>query len=44
MGVGMVAIVSGQQADAVLEDIKKMKHKAWHIGEVVSGTGVTKMV
>jgi phosphoribosylformylglycinamidine cyclo-ligase len=44
MGVGMVALVSRQQADAVLNDIKKMKHKAWHIGEVISGAGITKMV
>lgn len=44
MGIGMVAIVAAQQADAVLADIKKTKHKAWDIGEVVSGSGLSKVV
>ena len=39
MGIGMVAIVSAEKADAVLKFIRAQKHKAWHIGEVVKGKG-----
>jgi len=39
MGIGMVAIVSADKADAVLKFIKAQKHKAWLIGEVVKGKG-----
>ncbi len=39
MGIGMVAIVSADQADAVLKFIRAQKHKAWLIGEVVKGKG-----
>ena len=39
MGVGMVAVVAAEQADAALKFIRNQKHKAWHIGEVVKGTG-----
>jgi phosphoribosylformylglycinamidine cyclo-ligase len=39
MGIGMVAIVSADQADAVLKFIRVQKHKAWLIGEVVKGCG-----
>jgi phosphoribosylformylglycinamidine cyclo-ligase len=39
MGIGMVAIVSADQADAVLKFIRAQKHKAWLIGEVVKGRG-----
>ena len=39
MGIGMVAIVAADQADAVLKFIRAHKHKAWLIGEVVKGTG-----
>jgi len=39
MGVGMVAIVAAEQADAALRFIRSQKHKAWLIGEVVKGTG-----
>jgi phosphoribosylformylglycinamidine cyclo-ligase len=50
MGIGMVAIVSADKADAALEFIKAstlrsstaqdgQKHKAWIIGEVVKGKG-----
>src|SRR5580698_1502768 len=38
MGIGMVAIVSADKADAVLKFIKAQKHNAWIIGEVVRGT------
>lgn len=39
MGIGMVAIVSVDKADAVLKFIRAQKHKAWLIGEVVNGKG-----
>jgi phosphoribosylformylglycinamidine cyclo-ligase len=39
MGIGMVAIVSADKADAVLKFISAQKHKAWLIGEVVKGKG-----
>jgi len=39
MGIGMVAIVAADKADAVLKFINAQKHKAWHIGEVVKGKG-----
>jgi phosphoribosylformylglycinamidine cyclo-ligase len=39
MGIGMVAIVAVDEADAVLKFIRAQKHKAWLIGEVVKGKG-----
>ena len=50
MGIGMVAIVSAEKANAVLKFIRAstlrsaatkdgQKHKAWFIGEVVKGKG-----
>ena len=39
MGIGMVAIVSAEKANAVLKFIRAQKHKAWIIGEVVKGKG-----
>jgi phosphoribosylformylglycinamidine cyclo-ligase len=39
MGIGMVAIVAADKADAVLKFIRAQKHKAWRIGEVVKGKG-----
>lgn len=44
MGIGMVAIVSADKADAVLKFIKAQKHKAWLIGEVVKGKGEARVV
>jgi phosphoribosylformylglycinamidine cyclo-ligase len=55
MGIGMVAIVSADKAEAVLKFIKAstlhsstaedgQKHKAWIIGEVVKGKGATKVI
>ncbi len=41
MGIGMTAIVSAKQAEAILTDIKNAKHKAWIIGEVIPGSGIT---
>ncbi len=43
MGIGMVMIVAGDHAGAVLKYIRAQKEKAWLIGEVVRGTGVVKM-
>jgi phosphoribosylformylglycinamidine cyclo-ligase len=39
MGIGMVAIVSADKADAILKFIRAQKHDAWLIGEVVKGKG-----
>jgi phosphoribosylformylglycinamidine cyclo-ligase len=39
MGIGMVAIVAAEQAEAALRLIRGQKHQAWLIGEVVKGTG-----
>lgn len=44
MGIGMVAIVSADQADAVLKFIRAQKHQAWLIGEVVKGRGEARVV
>jgi phosphoribosylformylglycinamidine cyclo-ligase len=44
MGIGMVAIVSAESADAVLKFIRAQKHNAWLIGEVVKGSGVARVV
>ena len=44
MGIGMVSIVSADQADAVLKFIRGQKHKAWLIGEVVKGKGEARVV
>ena len=39
MGIGMVAMVAAEQAEAVLKFIRAQNHEAWSIGEVVKGTG-----
>jgi phosphoribosylformylglycinamidine cyclo-ligase len=39
MGIGMVAIVSADRANAALKFIRAQKHNAWIIGEVVKGRG-----
>ena len=39
MGIGMVAIVSAEKAEAALKFIRSQKHRAWVIGEVVKGRG-----
>ncbi|HEX4264818.1 MAG TPA: phosphoribosylformylglycinamidine cyclo-ligase [Verrucomicrobiae bacterium] len=39
MGIGMVAVVAADKAQAVLKFIQSQKHKAWLIGEVVKGKG-----
>jgi phosphoribosylformylglycinamidine cyclo-ligase len=44
MGIGMVAVVAGDRADAVLRFLRAQKQTAWPIGEVVPGTGIVRMV
>ena len=44
MGIGMVTIVSAEKADAVLKAIRAAQHDAWHIGLVMKGKGVAKVV
>lgn len=44
MGIGMVSVVSADKADAALKLIKASNHKAWIIGEVAKGTGISKVV
>jgi phosphoribosylformylglycinamidine cyclo-ligase len=44
MGIGMVAIVSLDKADAILKFIREQKHKAWLIGEVVKGKAEARVV
>ncbi len=44
MGIGMVAIVSADKAEAVLKSIRAQKHRAWLIGEVVKGKGEAQVV
>lgn len=43
MGIGMVAIVASEQADAILKAIHRTRHSAWIIGEIVKGTGQTQI-
>ena len=43
MGIGMVSIVSADQADAVLKFINAQSHQAWIIGDLVKGTGVARV-
>jgi phosphoribosylformylglycinamidine cyclo-ligase len=44
MGIGMTVIAAAHKADAILESIRGQGHKAWRIGEVVPGTGRTRIV
>jgi len=44
MGIGMTAIVAAEQSGAVLNFIRANKRKAWLIGEVIKGGGVTRLV
>lgn len=43
MGIGMVAIVANEQAHNALKFINAAGHKAWTIGEVVSGRGESRV-
>jgi phosphoribosylformylglycinamidine cyclo-ligase len=44
MGVGMVAIVAADKADAALKFIRARNHKAWLIGDVVKGAGEARVI
>jgi phosphoribosylformylglycinamidine cyclo-ligase len=44
MGVGMVAIVAPDRADAVLKFVRQAGHKAWLIGEITKGSGKAMVV
>jgi phosphoribosylformylglycinamidine cyclo-ligase len=44
MGIGMVAIVAADRAEAALKFIRAQKHPAWLIGEVVKGAGKSRVV
>ena len=44
MGIGMMAIVSGQKADGILRGIRRRGHQAWIVGEVRKGRGKVKLV
>ena len=44
MGIGMMAIVSGQKADGILRSIRRRGHQAWIVGEVRKGRGKVKLV
>ena len=44
MGIGMVFMVSGDQADSILKKIRQSGQKAWIVGEVVNGSGLSKVV
>jgi phosphoribosylformylglycinamidine cyclo-ligase len=39
MGVGMVAVVAAEAADAVLDRLARRDLSAWHLGRIVAGTG-----
>jgi phosphoribosylformylglycinamidine cyclo-ligase len=39
MGVGMVAVVAAEAADAVLDRLARRDLPAWHLGRIVAGTG-----
>lgn len=42
MGIGMIIAVPAKQADALLKKAKKMREKAYHIGEIIKGKQVVK--
>jgi phosphoribosylformylglycinamidine cyclo-ligase len=44
MGIGMVVIVAGDEADTILKWIRARQQKAWVIGEVTKGNGVAKVL
>ncbi|HZT22036.1 MAG TPA: phosphoribosylformylglycinamidine cyclo-ligase [Verrucomicrobiae bacterium] len=44
MGIGFVAMVAAEKADAILKFIRARNHAAWLIGEVVKGNGKARVV
>ncbi len=43
MGIGLVALVAAEEADAIVRTIRRHGHAAWCIGEVVRGQGRTRI-
>jgi phosphoribosylformylglycinamidine cyclo-ligase len=43
MGIGMISIVANERAQDVLNFINANGHRAWVIGEVVSGKGKSRV-
>jgi phosphoribosylformylglycinamidine cyclo-ligase len=43
MGIGMVLLVNADRAEALLRAARVAGHKAWLIGEVVKGKGITRL-
>ena len=43
MGIGMVAMVTAEKAKEILKFIRAQRHEAWVIGEIVKGTGETRV-
>lgn len=44
MGIGMCLVVAQDKADSILRSVQKSGFKAWAVGEVVSGTGICRLV
>ena len=44
MGIGMIAIVASEKANAILRWFAARRQKAWLIGEVIRGSGLVRMV
>jgi phosphoribosylformylglycinamidine cyclo-ligase len=44
MGIGMVAIVTGDEVNRILRFIRAQGHRAWSIGEVTRGTGKAQVI
>jgi phosphoribosylformylglycinamidine cyclo-ligase len=44
MGIGMIAIVDPQKAEAAVQFIRAQKHRAWLIGEVIKGEGRARVI
>ena len=44
MGIGMAVFLPASQAELVLKYIRTQKMSAWVIGEVVAGTGLSRVV
>jgi phosphoribosylformylglycinamidine cyclo-ligase len=44
MGIGMIAIVAADKAEAIRKAIVGWNHAAWIIGEVVPGKGKSRVI
>lgn len=43
MGIGMVAVVDAKSSESLLKYMQASGHRAWKIGEIVCGSGLTRM-